>query len=84
MYKQLVPKRHSVVDARRRVSLLTFIALGVSLSACAMLNKKQEGAIIGAGVGGTVGAVVGNQTGSTARGAIIGAVVLAGRRSPRP
>jgi len=75
MYKQLVPKRHSVVDARRRVSLLTFIALGVSLSACAMLNKKQEGAIIGAGVGGTVGAVVGNQTGSTARGAIIGAVV---------
>jgi outer membrane protein OmpA-like peptidoglycan-associated protein len=45
------------------------------LSACASLNKKEEGAIIGAGVGGAVGAVIGNQTGSTARGAIIGAVV---------
>jgi len=43
--------------------------------ACASLNKKEEGAIIGAGAGGAIGAVVGNQTGSTARGAIIGAVV---------
>jgi outer membrane protein OmpA-like peptidoglycan-associated protein len=51
------------------------VLVAVVLSACATLNKKEEGAMIGAGVGGAVGAVVGNQTGSTARGAIIGAVV---------
>src|SRR4030095_8230015 len=51
------------------------LAVAVVLSACASLNKKEEGAIIGAGVGPAVGAVIGNQTGSTARGAIIGAVV---------
>jgi len=55
-----------------RVALL---AAAVVLSACASLNKKEEGALIGAGVGSAVGAVIGNQTGSTARGAIIGAVV---------
>ncbi len=49
--------------------------LGVSLTACGMLSKKGQGALIGAGSGAAVGAVVGNQTGSTARGAIIGAVV---------
>jgi outer membrane protein OmpA-like peptidoglycan-associated protein len=45
------------------------------MSACASLNKKEEGAIIGATTGAAVGGVIGNQTGSTARGAIIGAVV---------
>jgi outer membrane protein OmpA-like peptidoglycan-associated protein len=45
------------------------------MSACASLNKKEEGAIIGATAGAAVGGVIGNQTGSTARGAIIGAVV---------
>src|ERR1700741_1840753 len=60
---------------RSRLLPISIIAMAVSLSACAMLNKKQEGAIVGAGVGGAIGAVVGNQTGSTARGAIIGAVV---------
>ena len=67
--------------ARRaaRVSLVFLVAAAVlaaiALSACATLNKKSEGAMVGAGVGGAVGAVIGNQTGSTARGAIVGAVV---------
>lgn len=56
-------------------SRVAVLSLAVILSACASLNKKEEGALIGAGVGGAVGAVVGNQTGSTARGAIIGAAV---------
>jgi outer membrane protein OmpA-like peptidoglycan-associated protein len=51
------------------------VSLAAVLSSCAMLNKKGNGALIGAGAGGAVGAVIGNQTGSTARGAIIGAVV---------
>jgi outer membrane protein OmpA-like peptidoglycan-associated protein len=60
---------------RRARGDLAFLLVALALSACAMLNKKEEGAIIGAGAGGAVGAVVGNQTGSTTRGAIIGAVV---------
>lgn len=55
-----------------RLAVAATIAVGVS--ACA-LNKKEQGAIVGAGAGGVVGGVIGNQTGSTARGAIIGAVV---------
>jgi len=51
------------------------VAAAWTLSACASMNKKQEGAVIGAGAGAAVGAVIGNQTGSTSRGAIIGAVV---------
>ena len=51
------------------------VAVGLALSACAMLNKKGSGGLIGAGAGGGIGAVIGNNTGSTARGAIIGAVV---------
>ncbi len=58
-----------------RASRVALLVCAVVVSGCAMLNKKEQGAIIGAGVGGGVGAVIGNQTGSTARGAIIGAVV---------
>lgn len=58
-----------------RTARIALIVTTIVLPACATLNKKQEGAIIGAGTGATVGAVIGNQTGSTARGAIIGAVV---------
>lgn len=54
---------------------MALVACTIALQACATLNKKEEGAILGAGTGATVGAVIGNQTGSTARGAIIGAVV---------
>jgi len=56
--------------------LIAFLVVGsVGASGCASLNKKEEGAVIGATAGGVVGGVIGNQTGSTARGAIIGAVV---------
>ena len=55
--------------------LIPAIAVVVAASGCASLNKKETGAIIGAGTGAAVGAVVGNATGSTARGAIIGAAV---------
>ncbi len=61
--------------ARRMFAVLALTAFALALTGCAMFNRRQEAAVVGAGVGGVVGAVVGNQTGSTARGAIIGAVV---------
>lgn len=65
--------QHSRIRAVRG----TFAIVGVAfaMSACAYLNKKAEGGLLGAGAGGAIGAVIGNQTGSTARGAIIGAAV---------
>ena len=51
------------------------LLLAVTVTACASLSRKEEGAVIGAAAGGVAGGVIGNQTGSTARGAIIGAVV---------
>jgi outer membrane protein OmpA-like peptidoglycan-associated protein len=59
-----------------RIALTGLIVIGmVGTSACASLNNKERGAVIGAGAGAAVGGVIGNNTGSTARGAIIGAVV---------
>ena len=58
----------------RAVAALLVVG-SVGISACASLNKKEEGAMIGATAGAAVGGVIGNQTGSTAKGAIIGAVV---------
>ena len=58
---------------RALIALLLAGSLGAS--ACASLNKKEEGAMIGASAGAIVGGVIGNQTGSTAKGAIIGAAV---------
>ena len=58
---------------RASAAVVVFGALG--LSACASMNNKERGAIIGATAGATVGGVIGNNTGSTAKGAIIGAVV---------
>ena len=57
------------------VRLLPALVALVSASACASLNKKESGAIIGAGAGAAVGAAVGHANGSTAKGAILGAVV---------
>ena len=65
----------SLISWRNVRGIGTLAILAVSLTACASMSKKGQGAIIGAGTGGAVGAVVGNQTGSTARGAIIGAAV---------
>ena len=45
------------------------------LGACASLNKKEEGAIIGGAAGGVIGGAIGRNNGGTAKGAIIGAVV---------
>src|SRR5436305_14434453 len=73
---RLVMKFLNVVPTvGRSRSAMACLCLGLAMSACASLNKKEEGAIIGAGAGGAIGAVIGNQTGSTTRGAIIGAVV---------
>ncbi len=65
------------VSITQRLGVLTALLVvgSVGASACASLNKKEEGAIIGATAGAAVGGVIGNQTGSTAKGAIIGAVV---------
>jgi outer membrane protein OmpA-like peptidoglycan-associated protein len=49
---------------------ILFVSIG-----CQTLNKKEQGAVIGAAGGAVVGGVIGNATGSTARGAIIGAAV---------
>ena len=43
--------------------------------ACAGLNQRDRGAVIGATAGAAVGGAIGNNNGSTARGAIIGAAV---------
>ena len=51
------------------------LLLAVTVTACASLSRKEEGAVIGAAAGGVLGGVIGNQTGSTVRGAIIGAAV---------
>jgi outer membrane protein OmpA-like peptidoglycan-associated protein len=64
-----------VSNIRRARGSIACLAIALAISACASFNRKEEGAIIGAGAGGAVGAVIGNQTGSTTRGAIIGAVV---------
>ena len=66
-----------ITSNRQRLRALTaLLVLGsVGASACASMNKKQEGAVIGAAAGGAIGGIIGNQTGSTAKGAIIGAVV---------
>ena len=60
---------------QRYIRILPALAALVSASACASLNKKETGAIIGATTGAAVGAAVGNANGSTAKGAIIGAAV---------
>lgn len=60
---------------QRSLCLLPMLALLVSTSGCASLNKKETGAIIGAATGAAAGAAVGRANGSTAKGAIIGAAV---------
>lgn len=59
----------------RPLQALVVAVLLVAAAGCASMNKKERGAVIGAGAGAVVGGVIGNQTGSTARGAIIGAVL---------
>ena len=66
---------HPVHIRRSPVMLVTIAGLAL-LPACASLNNKERGAIIGAATGAAAGGVVGNNTtGSTAKGAILGAVI---------
>ena len=75
MFRKLFGTFHVSAQTSRRATNVAAVLITVGLSACAMLSKKEEGAIVGAGAGSAIGAVIGNQTGSTTRGAIIGAVV---------
>lgn len=64
---------HLTIDYRRATAGAALLALG--LAGCASLNKKETGAIIGAGTGAVIGGAIGANNGSTAKGAIIGAAV---------
>ena len=59
----------------RQAGLASATVMLLVLSGCQTLNKKEEGAVIGAAGGAVVGGVIGHATGSTARGAIVGAAV---------
>jgi outer membrane protein OmpA-like peptidoglycan-associated protein len=59
----------------RQAGIAAAVVMLLVASACQSLNKKEQGAVIGAAGGAVVGGVVGHATGSTARGAIIGAAV---------
>ena len=61
------------VRAHRSIAVLASVSL--SLSACASLNNKEKGGIIGGAGGAVIGGAIGNANGSTAKGAILGAVV---------
>jgi outer membrane protein OmpA-like peptidoglycan-associated protein len=63
----------SHVRAHRSIAVLASAAL--ALSACASLNNKEKGGIIGAAGGAVAGGAIGKANGSTAKGAILGAVV---------
>jgi outer membrane protein OmpA-like peptidoglycan-associated protein len=47
----------------------------IALDACASLNNKEKGGIIGATGGAVVGGAIGRANGSTAKGAILGATI---------
>jgi outer membrane protein OmpA-like peptidoglycan-associated protein len=59
----------------RQAGVAGAAAMLLASAACQTLNKKEQGAVIGAAGGAVVGSVVGHATGSTARGAVIGAAV---------
>jgi outer membrane protein OmpA-like peptidoglycan-associated protein len=58
-----------------RVGVAAVGMMMLAAAGCQTLNKKEQGAVIGAAGGAVVGGVIGHATGSTARGAIIGAAV---------
>ena len=65
-----------MITTNARRALAVMLAAGtLGTSACASMNNKERGAVIGAGTGAAIGGVIGNNTGGTARGAIIGAVI---------
>ena len=56
-------------------SVAALAATLVVLAACASLNNKEKGGIIGATGGAVIGGAIGKANGSTAKGAILGATV---------
>lgn len=58
-----------------RLARMAGAATVLALAACATVNRKETGAIVGVGTGAIIGGAVGATNGSTARGAIIGAAV---------
>jgi len=60
---------------RGHTAVATLAAALVALNACASLNNKEKGGIIGATGGAVIGGAVGKANGSTAKGAIIGATI---------
>ena len=63
----------SLVGTHRSIAVLAGASL--VLGACASLNNKEKGGIIGAAGGAVAGGAIGKANGSTAKGAILGAVV---------
>jgi len=59
----------------RQAGVASAIVMLLAAVGCQTLNKKEQGAIIGAAGGAVAGGVIGHATGSTARGAIISAAV---------
>ena len=60
---------------RTHKSVAALAAALVAVNACASLNNKEKGGIIGATGGAVIGGAIGKANGSTAKGAIIGATV---------
>lgn len=59
----------------KKINLIIYLMVAVTLAGCSSMNKSQKGAVIGAAGGGATGAVIGRASGNTALGAIIGATV---------
>ena len=60
---------------RHHRPVVALVGASLALGACASLNNKEKGGIIGATGGAVVGGAVGKANGSTAKGAILGAAV---------
>src|SRR4030095_4491819 len=67
------PERSSDMQPifRRQRPVVALVAASLALGACASLNNKEKGGIIGATGGAVVGGAIGNANGSTANGAIL-------------
>jgi len=60
---------------RQRNVVLLVAGASLATSACASLNNKEKGGIIGATSGAVIGGAIGKANGSTAKGAILGATI---------
>src|SRR5688572_19167330 len=60
---------------RARKMLAVIAGTSIATTACASLNNKEKGGIIGATGGAVIGGAIGKANGSTAKGAILGATI---------